>query len=152
MRSQNANCRASVSDAGADAVSQKRPTILAVSQPIFRGLLIAAISFGTFHAANAAEDSLGTKIKKIFATPTPAPRKHRKRSPKKATPSPSPTASPKRKKVSPTPSPSPTSETKRKHKRNLRRQELHPKKARSQAQPKLQALPGRRVPVRKKKA
>jgi cell wall-associated NlpC family hydrolase len=71
--------------------------------------------FGTVHAVQAAEDSLGTKINRIFATPTPAPtRKHRKRSAKQATPSPSPTASPKHKKISPTPSPSPTQ---RKHKR-----------------------------------
>jgi peptidoglycan DL-endopeptidase CwlO len=82
-------------------------------------LLIVAMLCGTVHAAEAAEESLGTKIKKIFApTPTPSPtRKHRKRSAKKATPSPSPTASPKRKKASPTPSPSPTPGTKRKHKR-----------------------------------
>jgi peptidoglycan DL-endopeptidase CwlO len=67
---------------------------------------------------DAAEESLGTKIKKIFATPTPAPkRKHRKTSTKKATPSPSPTASPRRKKISPTPSPTATPETQRKHKK-----------------------------------
>jgi peptidoglycan DL-endopeptidase CwlO len=81
-------------------------------------LLILAIVFSTAWVSNAAEESLGTKIKKIFATPTPAPtRKHRKHSVKKATPSPSPTASPKHKKSSPTPSPSPTPETKRKHKK-----------------------------------
>jgi peptidoglycan DL-endopeptidase CwlO len=77
-------------------------------------LLIVALSFSTVHAANAAEESLGTKIKKVFASPTPVPRKHRKRSTKKPTPSPSPTNSPKHKKVSPTPSPSPTP---RKHKK-----------------------------------
>jgi peptidoglycan DL-endopeptidase CwlO len=78
-------------------------------------LLIVALLFGAIDPATAAEESLGTKIKKIFATPTPAPtRKHRKRSTKKATPSPSPTASPKHKKISPTPSPSPTP---RKHKK-----------------------------------
>jgi peptidoglycan DL-endopeptidase CwlO len=81
-------------------------------------LLILAIVFSTAWVSNAAEESLGTKIKKIFATPTPAPtRKHRKHSVKKATPSPSPTASPKHKKSSPTPSPSATPETKRKHKK-----------------------------------
>jgi cell wall-associated NlpC family hydrolase len=82
-------------------------------------LLIVAVLFGTVHAAKAAEESLGAKIKKIFApTPTPSPtRKHRKRSAKKATPSPSPTASPKRKKASPTPSRSPTPKTKSKGKR-----------------------------------
>jgi cell wall-associated NlpC family hydrolase len=80
-------------------------------------LLIVAMLFGALDTANTAEESLGTKIKKIFApTPTPAPtRKHRRHPAKKTTPSPSPTASPKRKKISPTPSPSPT--TKRKHKR-----------------------------------
>jgi peptidoglycan DL-endopeptidase CwlO len=77
-------------------------------------LLMFALLFGAIDATNAAEDSLGTKIKKIFATPTPAPRKHRKHSTKKATPTPSPTASPKHKKISPTPSPSPTP---RKHKK-----------------------------------
>ena len=82
---------------------------------MFRWLLTVAMLIGTVHAANSAEESLGTKIKKIFApTPTPAPRKHRKRSTKKATPSPSPTASPRHKKVSPTPSPS---STPRKHKK-----------------------------------
>jgi peptidoglycan DL-endopeptidase CwlO len=81
-------------------------------------LLILAISFGAFTEPAAAEESLGTKIKKVFATPTPAPkRKHRKSSTKKATPTPSPTASPRHKKTSPTPSPSPTPETKGKHER-----------------------------------
>src|SRR5262249_10408464 len=79
-------------------------------------LLILAISFGAFTEPAKAEESLGTKIKKIFATPTPAPkRKHRKTLTKKATPSPSPTPSPRHKKVSPTPSPTATPETKRKH-------------------------------------
>jgi peptidoglycan DL-endopeptidase CwlO len=77
-------------------------------------LLIFALLFGAVVIESPAEESLGTKIKKIFATPTPAPRKHRKRSAKKATPSPSPTASSKHKKISPTPSPSPTQ---RKHKK-----------------------------------
>src|SRR2546429_4213726 len=80
-------------------------------------LLIIALLFSTAHAVSAVEESLGRKIKKIFATPTPAPRKHRKRSTKKETASPSPTPSPKHRKTSPTPSPSPTPETKRKHKR-----------------------------------
>ena len=84
-----------------------------------RWLLIVAMLLGTVRVADAAEESLGTKIKKIFeATPTATPaRKHRKRPAKKSTPSPSPTASSKRKKVSPTPSPSPTPETKRKRKK-----------------------------------
>jgi peptidoglycan DL-endopeptidase CwlO len=81
-------------------------------------LLLSALCFGVPDTAGAAEDSLGTKIKKIFATPTPAPtRKHRKRSAKKAAPTPSPAASPKHKKISPTPSPRPTPETKGKHKK-----------------------------------
>ena len=82
-------------------------------------LLIVAMFFGAIRAANAAEESLGTKIKKAFeVAPTPTPsRKHRKRSSKKATPTPSPTASPKPKKSSPTPSPSPTSKTKSKRKK-----------------------------------
>jgi cell wall-associated NlpC family hydrolase len=82
-------------------------------------LLILAISLGAFADSAIAEESLGTKIKKILAsTPTPAPkRKHRKSSTKKTTPTPSPTTSPRPKKKSPTPSPSPTSEPKRKHKK-----------------------------------
>ena len=72
-------------------------------------LLIVTMLLGTIRVSNATEDSLGTKIKKIFEpTPTPAPRKHRKHSAKKVTPSPSPTASPRHKKTSPTPSPTPT--------------------------------------------
>ena len=83
-----------------------------------RAFLILAMLLGTVCAANAAEESLGTKIKKIFApTPTPAPTpKHRKGSGKKPTPTPSPTASPKQKKASPTPSPSPTLKRKSKRK------------------------------------
>ena len=82
-------------------------------------LLILAILFSTVCVSNAAEESLGTKIKKAFeAAPTPTPsRKHRKRSSKKASPTPSPTASPKQKKASPTPSPRPTSKTKSKRKK-----------------------------------
>jgi peptidoglycan DL-endopeptidase CwlO len=79
--------------------------------------LLATICFGAIVTPSAAEESLGTKIKKIFATPTPAPtRKHRKSS-TKATPSPSPTASPKHKKISPTPSPTATPKTKSKRKK-----------------------------------
>jgi cell wall-associated NlpC family hydrolase len=82
---------------------------------ILRVLLLATICFGAIVTPGTAEESLGTKMKKIFApTPTPAPRKHRKHSAKKATPSPSPTASPRHKKTSPTPSPS---STPRKHKK-----------------------------------
>jgi cell wall-associated NlpC family hydrolase len=61
--------------------------------------------FGALHIADAAEESVGTKIQKTFApAPTPS-RKHHK---KKAKPTPSPTPSPRQKKASPTPSPSPT--------------------------------------------
>jgi peptidoglycan DL-endopeptidase CwlO len=82
-------------------------------------VLILAILFGAIGAAHPAEESLGTKIKKVFEPePTPTPsHKHRKRSAKKATPTPSPTASPRHKKASPTPSPTPTSKTKSKRKK-----------------------------------
>jgi len=85
---------------------------------IIRYLLLLALLSGA-STAPAAEESLGTKIKKILApTPTPVPtRKHRKRSTKKPTPTPSPTASPKRKKASPTPSPTPTPTSKSKRKK-----------------------------------
>ena len=84
---------------------------------ILRILLLATICFGVIGTPGTAEESLGTKIKKIFATPTPPPRKHRKSSTKKPTPSPSPTASSKHKKVSPTPSPTATPKTKSKRKK-----------------------------------
>ncbi|PYJ52282.1 MAG: hypothetical protein DME83_05630 [Verrucomicrobia bacterium] len=86
---------------------------------MLRVFLIAAILLGTIVAPDAAEESLGTKIKKLLqATPTPTPtRKQRKRVAKKSTPTPSPSASPKRKKTSPTPSPSPTPATKSKGKK-----------------------------------
>jgi cell wall-associated NlpC family hydrolase len=81
-------------------------------------LLIVAMLFGAICAADAAEESLGTKIKKIFATPTPSPaRKHRKRSANKATPTPSPATSPKKRKASPTPSLTPTPKSKSKRKK-----------------------------------
>jgi peptidoglycan DL-endopeptidase CwlO len=70
-------------------------------------LLIFVLSFGAINAAPAAEESLGTKIKKILQpTPTPTP-KHRKRTAKKVSPTPSPTpkSKSKRKKPSPTPTP-----------------------------------------------
>jgi peptidoglycan DL-endopeptidase CwlO len=80
-------------------------------------LLVVAILFAAVRPAVPAEESLGTKIKKILEpTPTPA-RKHRKSSAKKATPTPSPTALPKHKKASPTPSPSPASKAKSKRKK-----------------------------------
>jgi peptidoglycan DL-endopeptidase CwlO len=85
---------------------------------MLRIFLIVAILVGTITAPEAAEESLGTKIEKIFqATPTPTPpRKHRKRSTGKSTPSPSPTASPK-KKISPAPSASSSPATKSKRKK-----------------------------------
>jgi len=74
-------------------------------------LLILAILLGPVCAAHATEESLGTKIKKVFE-PSPTPtRKHRK---KKTTPTPSPTAEREQKKVSPTQSPTPKSKSKRK--------------------------------------
>jgi cell wall-associated NlpC family hydrolase len=77
-------------------------------------LLVVAILFAAVRPAVPAEESLGTKIKKILA-PSPTPtRKHRE---KKATATPSPTASPKQKKASPTPSPSPTPKDKSKRKK-----------------------------------
>jgi cell wall-associated NlpC family hydrolase len=81
-------------------------------------LLIFVLSFGAIDTAHPAEESLGTKIKKVFdPTPTPKPtRKHRKRS-VKATPTPSPAASPKKKKASPTPSPTTTPKSKSKKKK-----------------------------------
>ena len=80
-------------------------------------LLILVILFGAVHAAPSAEESLGTKIKKVLEPdPTPSSsRKHRKHSTKKATPT--PTASPRRKKSSPTPSPTSTPKSKSKRKK-----------------------------------
>jgi cell wall-associated NlpC family hydrolase len=80
---------------------------------IIRCFLLGALLFGA-SVAEAAEESLGTKIKKVFEpSPTPS-RKHRK---KKATPTPSPTAERKQKKASPTPSPSPPPKSKSKRKK-----------------------------------
>ncbi|MGC2353783.1 MAG: hypothetical protein WA496_10335 [Candidatus Udaeobacter sp.] len=80
---------------------------------IIRCFLLGALLFAA-SAAEAAEESLGTKIKEVFE-PAPTPtRKHRK---KKATPTPSPTPERKQKKASPTPSPSPTPKTKSKRKK-----------------------------------
>jgi cell wall-associated NlpC family hydrolase len=82
-------------------------------------LLIFAMLFGALCAAHPAEESLATKIKKVFEpTPTPSPsRKHRKHAGQKASPTSSPTASPKKKKISPTPSPTATPKSKSKHKK-----------------------------------
>ena len=83
-------------------------------QTLFRCFLIVAIAFGTTRAAEAAQESLGTKIKKVLQpSPTPS-RKHRK---KKSTPTPALESSPRQKKISPTPSPSPTSKSKSKRKK-----------------------------------
>jgi cell wall-associated NlpC family hydrolase len=107
-----------VSDAETTGVSRKRSTTWTVSKAGLRRFLIVAVLFGAIVRSDAAEDRLGTKIKKIFASPTPIPKvKHRKSSTKKATPTPSPAASPKRKKISPTPSPSATPKGKSKRKR-----------------------------------
>src|SRR5436190_18496093 len=88
---------------------------------MLRVFLIAAILLGTIVAPDAAEESLGTKIKKFLEpTPTPTPtRKHRKHPAKKSIPTPSPSASPKRKKTPPPPSPSPTPATKSKRKKRF---------------------------------
>ncbi|MGE5212108.1 MAG: C40 family peptidase [Nitrospirota bacterium] len=80
-------------------------------------LLIAVILFGAIDAAPSAEESLGSKIKKVFEPePTPS-RKHRKRSAKSTTPTPAPTASSKHKKASPTPTPTATPKSKSKHRK-----------------------------------
>jgi cell wall-associated NlpC family hydrolase len=86
---------------------------------MLRLFLIVAILFGTIAAPEAAEEPLGTKIKKFLGpTPTPTPaRKHRKRSITKSTPNPSPSVSPKAKKSSPTPSPSPSPAARSKRKK-----------------------------------
>jgi cell wall-associated NlpC family hydrolase len=95
------------------------PLSIHASLEFMKWLLTLALLFGTVGVLEAAEESLATKIKKIFQpTPTPRPtRKHRKRSAKKVSPTPSPTDSPKKKKISPTSSPSPTSTEKRKRKK-----------------------------------
>jgi cell wall-associated NlpC family hydrolase len=75
------------------------------------GILVLVAVFPGVAARAPAEESFGTKIKKIFApTPTPTPRKHRKSSttPKKKevaekSPTPKPAATPEK---SPSPSPS----------------------------------------------
>jgi len=77
-------------------------------------LLILTLLFSTVCISVAAEESLGTKIKKVLEpSPTPS-RKHRK---KKPTPTPSPETSPKRKKTSPSPSPTATPKSKSKRKK-----------------------------------
>jgi len=80
-------------------------------------LLIFAILLGAVHVSFAAEESLGSKIKKVLAPDPTPPRKHRKHSAQKPTATPSPTASPKRKKASPTPSPTLTPKSKSKRKK-----------------------------------
>jgi cell wall-associated NlpC family hydrolase len=70
--------------------------------------------FGAIDAARPAEESLGSKIKKVFEpSPTPS-RKHRK---KKSTPTPAPESLPKQKKASPSPSPTATPKSKSKRKK-----------------------------------
>jgi cell wall-associated NlpC family hydrolase len=70
-------------------------------------LLIFVILLGAIDAAHSAEESLGSKIRKVLEPdPSPTPsRKHRKHSAKKPTATPSPTASPRRKRATPTPTP-----------------------------------------------
>jgi peptidoglycan DL-endopeptidase CwlO len=75
-------------------------------------LLILVIFLGVIDCAHSAEESLDTKIKRVFEpdpTPTPA-RKHRTHSAKKPTPTPSP----RHKRSSPTPNPSATPKSKSK--------------------------------------
>jgi peptidoglycan DL-endopeptidase CwlO len=73
-----------------------------------RWVLIFVLFFGAITAAHAAEEPLGSKIKKVFE-PDPTPtRKHRNRSSSKPTPTPSP----RHKRISPTPSPSATPRSK----------------------------------------
>ena len=82
-------------------------------------LLIFVILLGCSDATQTAEESLGTRIKKVLEPdPSPTPsRKHRKHSTKKPTPTPSPAASSKRKKASPTPTPTATPKGKSKRKK-----------------------------------
>jgi cell wall-associated NlpC family hydrolase len=81
-----------------------------------RNRIICCFLLGAFLSgacADAAEQSLATKIKKTFE-PSPTPtRKHRK---KKSTPTPTPETSPKHKKTSPSPSATATPNSKSKRK------------------------------------
>jgi cell wall-associated NlpC family hydrolase len=80
-------------------------------------LLIFVILFGAAQVSFGADESLGTKIKKVLEPdPTPS-RKHRKQSTRRPTATPSPTASPKRRKPSPTPSQTSTPKSKSKRKK-----------------------------------
>ncbi len=78
-----------------------------------RRIIFAVTVFGLAAAASAADQSLSTSIKKIFATPTPTPAHKHHSATKKS--SPTPTASPKPK-PSASPSPSDSPKSKRKHK------------------------------------
>jgi len=84
----------------------------------FCGLIICTILFGAVAAPDAAEESLGAKIKKTFEpTPTPTPtRKRRKHLAKEPVPSASATASPHNKKASATAPPSATPKNKSRRK------------------------------------
>jgi cell wall-associated NlpC family hydrolase len=86
-------------------------------------LLAILLLLGLVASANAVQEedeSFGQKIKKLFSTPTPPPKKHSKSSPSpspkhkktsKTSPSPKPSAKPSPKSTpTPTPSPSPTAE------------------------------------------
>jgi len=103
-------------------------------------LLILVIFLGAVDAAPSAQESLGTKIKKVFE-PSPTPtRKHRK---KKPTPTPSPETSPKRKKASPSPSPTATPKSKSKRKKTTPTPTPEPEKSPS-ATPAETAAPGKK--------
>jgi peptidoglycan DL-endopeptidase CwlO len=87
-----------------------------IFKPVLHYSLLVMVSFGAVGVSSVpAEESLGTKIKKVLEPdPTPAPSgKHRRPSAKKPTATPSPTASARRKKVTPTPTPK--SKSKRKN-------------------------------------
>jgi peptidoglycan DL-endopeptidase CwlO len=77
--------------------------------------LFVMAALGMFAIRASAEESFGTKLKKIFApTPTPTPRKHtKKKSTAEKSPTPTPTASPEKspspkKKAAPSPTPAET--------------------------------------------
>ena len=80
-------------------------------------LVVLLIAFFAVLPARSAEETVGEKIKKIFATPTPTPTPHKKKkssTTKKESASPSASASPKKKSDSPSPSASPSAKRKKK--------------------------------------
>ena len=75
----------------------------------FGALICLGIALFMISPAQAAEESLGEKIKKVFSSPTPTPHKKKKSSTtKKQSASPSPGASAKKKSSSPSPSATPS--------------------------------------------